>query len=92
MYNHYSGPLSVSAHTASAPLMIAHRGFSSIYPQNTLPASESAVKEGFDGYELDIHTTKDGKWAVIHNDTVDAMTDGTGNVEDFTLLRLKSVM
>lgn len=86
-----SDSLSVSAHSSSAPLMIAHRGFSSIYPQNTLPAFESAVKEGFDGYELDIHTTKDGKWVVIHDDTVDAMTDGTGNVEDFTFDEIREL-
>lgn len=86
-----SDSLSISAHTDSAPLMIAHRGFSSIYPQNTLPAFEAAVREGFDGYEFDIHTTKDGKWVVIHDDTVDAMTDGTGNVEDFTFEEIRKL-
>lgn len=86
-----SNSVSVSAHTSSSPLMIAHRGFSSIYPQNTLPAFDAAVKEGFDGYEFDIHTTKDGKWVVIHDGTVDAMTDGTGNVEDFTLEEIRSL-
>lgn len=86
-----SNSLSISTHLSSAPLMIAHRGFSSIYPQNTLPAFEGAVEAGFDGYELDIHTTKDGQWVVIHDDTVDAMTDGTGNVEDFTLEEIRKL-
>ncbi len=86
-----SNSLSVSAHLSSAPLMIAHRGFSSIYPQNTLPAFEGAVEAGFDGYEFDIHTTKDGKWVVIHDDTVDDMTDGTGDVEDFTLEEIRKL-
>lgn len=86
-----SNSLSISSHLSSAPLMIAHRGFSSLYPQNTLPAFEGAVEAGFDGYELDIHTTKDGKWVVIHDDTVDAMTDGTGNVEDFTFEEIRKL-
>ncbi len=86
-----SNSLSVSSHLSSAPLMVAHRGFSSIYPQNTLPAFEGAVEAGFDGYEMDIHTTKDGQWVVIHDDTVDDMTDGTGNVEDFTLLEIRDL-
>lgn len=86
-----SDSLSISSHLSSAPLMVAHRGFSSVYPQNTLPAFEGAVEAGFDGYELDIHTTKDGKWVVIHDDTVDAMTDGTGNVEDFTFEEIRKL-
>lgn len=86
-----SNSLSLSSHLSSAPLMVAHRGFSSIYPQNTLPAFEGAVEADFDGYEFDIHTTKDGKWVVIHDNTVDAMTDGTGNVEDFTFEEIRKL-
>ena len=86
-----SNGLSVSAYSDNPALMIAHRGFSSLYPQNTLPAFEMAVKEGFDGFEFDIHTTADGKWVVIHDDTVDAMTDGTSNVEDFTLEEIRKL-
>lgn len=64
--------------------LIAHRGFSALYPQNTVPAFEAAAENGFDGYEFDVHTTKDGVWVVIHNDDIDAMTNGSGNVADFT--------
>lgn len=77
--------LMLSMHTDSAPKFIAHRGLSSLYPENTLPAFEGAKEYGFDGYEFDIHTTKDGKWVVIHDDDVDYMTDGTGDVDSFTL-------
>ncbi len=80
-----SDGLSLSSHSESAPLLVAHRGFSSICPENTHSAFYAAAEAGFDGYEFDLHTTKDGKWVVIHDDTVDKMTDGTGNVEDFTL-------
>ncbi len=86
-----SNSLSVSAHTAPETLMVAHRGFSSVYPQNTLPAFGGAAEAGFDGFELDVHTTKDGKWVVIHDDTVDKMTDGTGEVDNFTLEEIRSL-
>ncbi len=80
-----SDGLSLSAHSSQKPLLVAHRGFSSVRPENTHSAFHAAVDAGFDGYEFDLHTTKDGEWVVIHDDTVDKMTDGTGNVEDFTL-------
>ncbi|MBQ7117600.1 MAG: hypothetical protein IJN88_05260 [Clostridia bacterium] len=86
-----SDGLSFSAHSASKPLLVAHRGFSSIKPENTGPAFYAAAEAGFDGYEFDLHTTKDGEWVVIHDDTVDRMTDGTGNVEDFTLEEIRSL-
>lgn len=83
--------LSVMSHTEKAPLMVAHRGFSSVYPENTMPAFEGAVEYGFDGMECDIHTTKDGEWVIIHDDTVDKMTDGEGNVEDFTFEEIEKL-
>lgn len=86
-----SDGFSLSAHTSRAPLMVAHRGFSSLYPENTLPAFEGAAEAGFDGFELDIHTTKDGEWVVIHDDDVDHMTDGTGDVDTFTLGEIRSL-
>ena len=54
--------------------MIAHRGFSAIAPENTLPAFEEACKNGFYGVEFDIQLSKDGIWFVIHNDSVKNMT------------------
>lgn len=86
-----SDGFSLSSHTESVPLLVAHRGFSSIRPENTCSAFYAAVEAGFDGYEFDIHTTKDGEWVVIHDDTVDKMTDGTGNVEDFTFEEIRSL-
>ncbi len=83
--------LSLMSHTDKAPVMVAHRGLSSLAPENSLPAFEMAAEYGFDGYELDIHTTKDGEWVVIHDDTVDKMTDGSGNVEDFTLEEIRKL-
>lgn len=86
-----SDSLSISSHTSHQPDMVAHRGLSSLAPQNTVPAAELAVEYGYDGCEFDIHTTKDGEWVVIHNDTVDAMTNGSGEVSSFTLAELKEL-
>ena len=76
--------LSISQHTKNPPKLIAHRGFSGVYPQNTIPAFEGAVKADFWGMECDIHTTKDGKWVVIHDDEISNLTNGEGLISDLT--------
>lgn len=86
-----SDGLSFSSRGDSAPMLVAHRGFSSIRPENTMSAFYAAAEAGFDGYEFDVHTTKDGEWVVIHDDTVDRMTDGTGKVEDLTLEEIRKL-
>lgn len=68
---------------------IAHRGFSSLYPENTLPAIEGAIENGFYGVEFDIHTTKDGVWILNHDSTIDKMTDGTGEISEMTFEELQ---
>ena len=83
--------LSIASHTDKAPLMVAHRGLSSLAPENSLPAFSLAAEYGFDGYEFDVHTTKDGKWVVIHDDTVDKMTAESGEVENFTLKQIRKL-
>lgn len=69
----------------------AHRGCSYAWPENTLQAFEAAAKLPVTGIELDIQLTKDGKIIVIHDETVDRTTDGSGNVRDFTLKELKEL-
>jgi glycerophosphoryl diester phosphodiesterase len=74
------------------PLLIAHRGGSGLAPENTLAAFSSAVERwGADMIELDVHATRDGECAVIHDATVDRTTDGTGRVADMTLDQLRSL-
>jgi glycerophosphoryl diester phosphodiesterase len=50
--------------------IIAHRGASAVRPENTLAAFEEAVRAGADGIELDLHLTRDGRFAVLHDDLV----------------------
>lgn len=64
--------------------MTAHRGFSQIAPENTLPAFRLAGEYGFWGAECDISPTADGVWVVMHDDTVDRTTDGEGKIAELT--------
>ena len=57
------------------PVVIAHRGYSSVAPENTLPAFERALAAGADLTELDYHHTRDGQLIVIHDETLDRTTD-----------------
>lgn len=67
----------------------AHRGYSGRYPENTMLAFREAEKTGCGGIELDVQLTKDGQVVVIHDETIDRTTDGTGHVIDFTLEELR---
>ncbi len=67
------------------PLVIAHQGGNDLWPGNTLFAMEQAAKLGVDVLEMDLHITKDGVLVLIHDETVDDTTDGTGEVEAMTL-------
>ncbi|MCC5891192.1 MAG: glycerophosphodiester phosphodiesterase [Exiguobacterium sp.] len=69
-------------------LIYAHRGYSAKYPENTLKAFEAAFPHA-DGIELDVQLSKDGRLVVIHDETVDRTTDGSGYVKDMTLRQLR---
>ncbi len=69
---------------AGSVRMIAHMGYSAVAPANTLPSYIAAGESNFWGAECDIQRTADGVWILMHDDTVDAMTDGTGPVMEKT--------
>ena len=73
------------------PYRYAHRGYHSTeFPENTLPAFERAVENGF-GAELDVHLTKDGKLVVFHDDDLKRVAGEDIAVETSTLAELQSV-
>lgn len=77
---------------AGSPLLIAHRGGAGLAPENTLVAFENAVRLwGADMLEMDVQLTRDGEVVVIHDETVDRTTDGTGRVGDLTLAQLQEM-
>ncbi len=69
----------------------AHRGWSDVYPENTMEAFRAAVELGVDQLETDIRVTKDGKLVLIHDDTVDRTTNGTGLVREKSLEELRQL-
>lgn len=66
--------------TPGRAAVIAHRGNSSVAPQNTLAAFEAAWRCGADVIELDLQRTADGHAVVIHDDVLDRTTNGSGPV------------
>src|ERR687889_285423 len=71
------------------PVNLAHRGASTLAPENTMEAFRTAVEAGAGGLELDVHLTRDGHIVVIHDATVDRTTSGTGAVSEMTLDELR---
>ena len=71
------------------PLVWAHRGASGYAPENTLAAFQMAADMGADGVELDIQLTKDDQIVVIHDETINRTSNGTGNVRDYSLEELR---
>jgi glycerophosphoryl diester phosphodiesterase len=71
--------------------VIAHRGDHTRAHENTLTAIEHAVAAGVDYVELDVRRTLDGNYVLMHDSTVDRMTDGRGPVAQMTLAQLQSL-
>lgn len=65
--------------------IIAHRGYSSNAPENTLVAFQQAIDFGADGLECDVHLTKDGEVVVIHDEILGRTTNGSGFIKDKSL-------
>lgn len=72
-------------------LNIAHRGFKSKYPENTMLAFKKAIELGSDGIEFDVHMAKDGVPVIIHDERVDRTTGEIGRVKDFTSSKLSKM-
>jgi glycerophosphoryl diester phosphodiesterase len=60
-------------------------------PENTLRSFKRALELGVAGVELDVQLTRDGRLAVIHDETLDRTTNGHGLVKNFTLAELKKL-
>jgi glycerophosphoryl diester phosphodiesterase len=71
--------------------VVGHRGAMGYCPENTLASFERARALGADWVELDVHLTRDGRLAVIHDERLERTTDGHGLVGDHTLEALKQL-
>lgn len=75
-----------------SPLLLAHRGFSGEYPENSPLAFQMAVeKTGADGFESDVHLTRDGRLVIFHDDLVNRTSNGTGYVRDHTYEEMRAL-
>ena len=69
----------------------AHRGLSSIVPENTIEAFLEAAKYNFYALECDVHCTTDGKWVIIHDCMLQSMSKEKGDVKTMTYDEIKKV-
>ena len=67
-------------------VVISHRGDWRNYPENSIPAIESIIRMGVDMMELDVKMTKDSVLVLMHDKTVDRMTNGKGLVSDLLMI------
>ena len=71
--------------------VMAHRGYSGVYPENTMLSFREAVKVGCDAIEMDVHETRDGRLVVIHDERLDRTTDSSGRICDHSFAELQQV-
>jgi glycerophosphoryl diester phosphodiesterase len=71
-------PLVLPNDATAIPRVVAHRGYSAVAPENTLAATTAGAKSGADWVEVDVATNADGVPYILHDNTVDRTTDGTG--------------
>ncbi|MBQ2712861.1 MAG: glycerophosphodiester phosphodiesterase family protein [Clostridia bacterium] len=73
----------------STPLVIGHRGDATYGGENTITSALSAVEKGVEGVECDIQLTKDNRIVLMHDDTLNRTTNGTGRVDQMTLAEIQ---
>ncbi|OLS13359.1 MAG: glycerophosphodiester phosphodiesterase [Promethearchaeota archaeon CR_4] len=71
--------------------IIAHRGWSAKYPENTLLAFREAIALGAEAIEFDVHPSRDGELVVIHDADVSRTTNGKGNVSTLPFNALRAL-
>lgn len=72
-------------------IVAGHRGIKARYPENTLLGMQKALDEKVDMIEFDLRLTRDKIVVLMHDETVDRTTDGTGPVGSFTLDEIKKL-
>ena len=68
---------------------VAHRGYSTIAPENTLAAYRLAKEKGFTTVECDVSFTSDGVAVLLHDSTIDRTSNGSGSIANMTLEQVR---
>ncbi len=84
--------LMMSSCTMKQPLIIGHRGAMGHETENTLPSIQKAMDLGVDMIEIDVFKIKSGEIVVFHDDTVDRLTNGPGNIEEYNIFELNKLI
>jgi glycerophosphoryl diester phosphodiesterase len=74
-----------------SPIIIAHRGDKAYAPENTISAFKQAAEKGARAIEFDTQLTADGQIVILHDQTVNRTTDGTGNVAKLSLSAIRDL-
>jgi glycerophosphoryl diester phosphodiesterase len=72
-------------------LVTAHRAAHDVHPENSMAAIERAIALGVDIIEIDVRLTKDGVPVLMHDDTVDRMTNGKGKVKELGFAQVEQL-
>lgn len=80
-------------HFERYPLVIGHADDSgdALWPGNTMPFLEGSADLGVDVLEMDVNMTRDGQIVLMHDQTVDRTTNGTGKISDLTLAEIQAL-
>ncbi|MBN2656488.1 MAG: glycerophosphodiester phosphodiesterase [Spirochaetales bacterium] len=73
------------------PVILAHRGDSVRYPENTMPAFQSAVEMGVDVIETDVHLSQDGEVVIWHDDSLERMTGDPRKITEMNWDEIKKI-
>lgn len=73
------------------PRVCAHRGFSTVAPENSMPAFGAAVAMGAEEIEFDLWPTADGEIVSCHDSTLERVSTGTGLITEHTLKELEEL-
>lgn len=78
-------------HNGETPMVFGHRGAAGHAPENTFASFQLAQRMGVDAIELDVRLTLDRQLVVIHDETLERTTNGSGFVREHTLSELKGL-
>lgn len=71
-------------------ISINHRGYSTDAPENTIPAYILSKKKGFNFVETDVSFTSDGVPVLLHDNTIDRTSNGSGNINNLTYAQVRA--
>lgn len=79
------------AHAPNRPLVMAHQGGDGLWPSDTMLAFQNSADLGVDVLEMDMHSTADGALVLMHDESLDRTTDGSGLIKEKTLAEIKAL-